>query len=212
MGSHSVSSAGRCLQHHNVGSTPGVQFTEEFVQQSSGNLCLIPPPLTKNDLVSDLSENTVQQRFHVSVSLSIPKAAYQTMPGLPWGHKILIEESLQQMKVKTGFTVKLKWCMVSEFPTVFCSYSSLVTFSISRLRNRMIVCRHVSKTLRLTLLLLRQLGSSSEHLLFSLQPLRRVRPLARLSNCFLRSVSNWHWSPSACVAQYSRCERWQRAT
>lgn len=76
MGSRSISSAGRCLQHHNIGSTAGVQFTEEFVQQSSGNLCLIPPLRTssksKNDLVSDLTENTVQQRFHVSVSLSIP--------------------------------------------------------------------------------------------------------------------------------------------
>lgn len=34
---HAVSPAGRCLQHHDTGSTPGVQLTEDVVQQSSGN-------------------------------------------------------------------------------------------------------------------------------------------------------------------------------
>jgi len=32
-----VSPAGRCLQHHHTGSTPGVQLTQECVQRSSGN-------------------------------------------------------------------------------------------------------------------------------------------------------------------------------
>lgn len=36
MACYAVSPAGRCLQHHHTGSTPGVQPTEEFVQQPSG--------------------------------------------------------------------------------------------------------------------------------------------------------------------------------
>lgn len=44
MACYAVYPAGRCFQHHHTGSIPGVQPTEEFVQQPSGTFF----PLTLN--------------------------------------------------------------------------------------------------------------------------------------------------------------------
>lgn len=47
MACYAVYPAGRCFQHHHTGSIPGVQPTEEFVQQPSGTF--FPPHIKLTD-------------------------------------------------------------------------------------------------------------------------------------------------------------------